>query len=207
MGCPLKLEMGSDTASEDGKAEEKEKEKQKSPGSGFGSLIGGGTTTATQEQGRTELSEVLLDRESLKTNEVVVIAIGDEARKKASSEPGTVRVGAFGFPIPDATLAVVDPETGLLASPHSVGEIWVDSPSLSGGFWALPKHTEQIFHARPYKFEQGDPTPMMVEPEFLRTGLLGTVIEGKIFVLGLYEDRIRQKVEWVEHGHEVAEHR
>jgi hypothetical protein len=48
---------------------------------------------------------------------------------------------------------------------------------------------------------------MMVEPEFLRTGLLGTVIEGKIFVLGLYEDRIRQKVEWVEHGHEVAEHR
>ena len=207
MGCPLKLDMGSDTASEDGKVEEKEKEKEKSPGAGFGSLIGGGTTTSTQEQGRTELSEVLLDRESLKTNEVVVIAIGEEARKKASSEPGTVRVGAFGFPIPDATLAVVDPETGLLASPHSVGEIWVDSPSLSGGFWALPKHTEQIFHARPYKFEQGDPTPMMVEPEFLRTGLLGTVIEGKIFVLGLYEDRIRQKVEWVEHGHEVAEHR
>ena len=48
---------------------------------------------------------------------------------------------------------------------------------------------------------------MIVEPEFLRTGLLGCVIEGKIFVLGLYEDRLRQKVEWVEHGLEVAEHR
>ncbi|KAH6681788.1 hypothetical protein B0J14DRAFT_222910 [Halenospora varia] len=204
MGCPLKLDMG-----DAGHVEEKpeEKEKEKSTGNGFGSLIGGGSQTPTEQQERTELSEVLLDREALKTNEVVVVAIGDEARKKASSEPGTVRVGAFGFPIPDATLAVVDPETGLLASPHSVGEIWVDSPSLSGGFWALPKHTEQIFHARPYKFAPGDPTPMMVDYEFLRTGLLGTVIEGKIFVLGLYEDRLRQKVEWVEHGHEVAEHR
>jgi len=203
MGCPLKLDMGSDTDS----FEEKTQEKEKPTANGFGSLIGGVTTTSTDQQGRTELSEVLLDREALKTNEVVVVAIGEEARKKASSEPGTVRVGAFGFPIPDATLSIVDPETGLLASAHSVGEIWVDSPSLSGGFWALPKHTEQIFHARPYKFEPGDPTPMMVEPEFLRTGLLGTIIEGKVFVLGLYEDRLRQKVEWVEHGHGPAEHR
>ncbi|KAK3682756.1 hypothetical protein B0T22DRAFT_294062 [Podospora appendiculata] len=204
MGCPLKLDAGSDSDSE----EEKEKEEDKpAPSNGFGSLLGGGTATTTEQRAKTELSEVLLDREALKTNEVVVVAIGSDVSKKASSEPGTVRVGAFGYPIPDATLTVVDPETGLLASPHSVGEIWVDSPSLSGGFWALPKHTEQIFHARPYKFESGEPTPTAIEPEFLRTGLLGTIIEGKIFVLGLYEDRIRQKVEWVEHGAEVAEHR
>ncbi|KAI1143757.1 acetyl-CoA synthetase-like protein [Hypoxylon sp. FL0543] len=208
MGCPLKLDIDADSGSETDKEEEKDKEKEKpAPSNGFGSLLAGGTTTAKEHDAKNELSEVLLDREALKTNEVVVLAIGEDARKKAGTEPGTVRVGAFGYPIPDATLAVVDPETGLLSSPHSVGEIWVDSPSLSGGFWALPKHTEQIFHARPYKFEPGDPTPTPVEPEFLRTGLLGTVIEGKIFVLGLYEDRIRQKVEWVEHGHEVAEHR
>ncbi|KAK6843054.1 AMP-binding domain-containing protein [Apiospora arundinis] len=208
MGCPLKLELSDESESDTDRDEEKEKEEEKSaPSNGFGSLLGGGTTTTKEQVAKNELGEALLDREALKTNEVVVVAIGDEARKKASTEPGTVRVGAFGYPIPDATLCVVDPETGLLASPHSVGEIWVDSPSLSGGFWALPKHTEQIFHARPYKFEPGDPTPTPVEPEFLRTGLLGTVIEGKIFVLGLYEDRIRQKVEWVEHGHEVAEHR
>ncbi|CZR66108.1 probable acyl CoA ligase-like protein [Phialocephala subalpina] len=207
MGCPLKLDMSDGHSVEEKEDKDKEKEKEPSTSNGFASLIGGGTTAPSQQEERTELSEVLLDREALKTNEVVVVAIGEEARKKASGEPGCVRVGAFGFPIPDATLAVVDPETGLLATPHSVGEIWVDSPSLSGGFWALPKHTEQIFHARPYKFAPGDPTPMMVEPEFLRTGLLGTVIEGKIFVLGLYEDRIRQKVEWVEHGHEIAEHR
>jgi len=208
MGCPLKLETGSDAGSEvhSDKEKGKEEEPTPAPSNGFGSLLGGGTVTATEQRAKTELSEVVLDREALKSNEVLVIAIGEEAKKKSSNE-SAVRVGAFGYPIPDATLAVVDPETGLLASPHSIGEIWVDSPSLSGGFWALPKHTEQIFHARPYKFEPGEPTPTAVEPEFLRTGLLGTIIEGKVFVLGLYEDRIRQKVEWVEHGTEVVEHR
>ena len=206
LGCPLKLDIGSETSSIEEKEKQEEKDKT-SAQNGFGSLIGGGGgTSPKEEQERTELGEVLLDREALKTNEVVVVAIGAEAKKRGN-DTATVRVGSFGYPIPDATLAVVDPETGLLASPHSIGEIWVDSPSLSGGFWALPKHTEQIFHARPYKFAQGDPTPMVIEPEFLRTGLLGTVIEGKVYVLGLYEDRLRQKVEWVEHGTDVDEFR
>lgn len=202
MGCPLKID-GSDQEGE----EEKKDEKAAIPQNGYGSLIGGRTAKPADPKGRAELSEVLLDKESLKTNEVVVVAMGEEARKRAGNEPGTVRVGAFGYPIPDATLAVVDPETSLLCSSYVIGEIWVDSPSLSGGFWALPKHTETIFHARPYKFQEGNPTPMAIEPEFLRTGLLGCIIEGKIFVLGLYEDRLRQKVEWVEHGMEVAEYR
>ncbi len=203
MGCPLKV-LERDEEDDDN---EKKDVKPVIPSNGYGSLIGGGAAQPTHETGRTELSEVLLDKESLKTNEVVVVAMGEEASKRAASEPETVRVGAFGYPIPDATLAVVDPETSLLCTPYVIGEIWVDSPSLSGGFWALPKHTETIFHARPYKFQEGNPTPMAVEPEFLRTGLLGTVIEGKIFILGLYEDRLRQKVEWVEHGMEVAEYR
>ncbi len=205
MGCPLKLDLGT----ENGDEEDKDKEEEKpTPSNGFSTLLGQGPTTTKEERAKTALGEVLLDREALKTNEVLVVAAGDDASKRAANEPGTLRIGAFGYPIPDATLAIVDPETGLLASANSVGEIWIDSPSLSGGFWALPKHTEQIFHARPYKFEPGDPTPTPVEPEFLRTGLLGTIIEGKIFVLGLYEDRIRQKVEWVEDdGPETAEHR
>ncbi|KZF24118.1 acetyl-CoA synthetase-like protein [Xylona heveae TC161] len=204
MGCSLILD-GSNTAT---LSEEEPEEKTRFSGhSGYGSLIGGTAIGAEDRKGRNELSEVLLDKEALKTNEVIVVAIGEEARKKAGIEPGTVRVGAFGYPIPDATLAVVDPETSLLCSPHVIGEIWVDSPSLSGGFWALPKHTETIFHARPYHFVEGSPSPVPIDLEFLRTGLLGCVIEGKIFVLGLYEDRLRQKVEWVEHGMDVAEYR
>lgn len=203
MGCSL----GTHSSDDDESHDDKKDAKVVVPGNAYGSLIGGGPKKPVGPKARTELSEALLDKESLKTNEVVVVAMGDEARRRAGNEPGTVRVGAFGYPIPDATLAVVDPETSLLCTPYVIGEIWVDSPSLSGGFWALPKHTETIFHARPYKFQEGNPTPMAIEPEFLRTGLLGCVIDGKIFILGLYEDRLRQKVEWVEHGMEVAEYR
>jgi acyl-CoA synthetase (AMP-forming)/AMP-acid ligase II len=199
MGCPLSIE--------EEELDEEEKLEDPSATNGYSSLIGGGTTKkAKEKKGRNELLEILLDKEALKMNEVVVIAIGEEASKRAN-EPGTMRVGAFGYPIPDATLAVVDPETNLLCSPYSIGEIWVDSPSLSGGFWQLQKHTETIFHARPYRFVEGSPTPQLLELEFLRTGLLGCVVEGKVFVLGLYEDRIRQRVEWVEHGVLEAEHR
>nr|POF23942.1 uncharacterized protein c56f8.02 [Quercus suber] len=201
MGCALSIQDSADSDDE-----------VNSPignGNGYTSLLDGASASEKKKyrkQNRTELSEVLLDKESLKTNEIVVLAMGDDARRRAN-EPGTVRAGAFGYPIPDATLAVVDPETNLLCAPYTVGEIWVDSPSLSGGFWALPKHTETIFHARPYRFIDGSPTPVLVEPEFLRTGLLGCIIEGKVFVLGLYEDRIRQRVEWVEHGLHEIEHR
>ncbi|KAJ4362647.1 hypothetical protein N0V95_001355 [Ascochyta clinopodiicola] len=199
MGCPLSIEE---------EFEEDDDKEVENNTNGYSSLIGGGTTNkkSKQKKSRNELLEILLDKEALKMNEIVVVAIGEEANKRAN-EPGTMRVGAFGYPIPDATLAVVDPETNLLCSPYSVGEIWVDSPSLSGGFWQLQKHTETIFHARPYRFVEGSPTPQLLELEFLRTGLLGCVVEGKIFVLGLYEDRIRQRVEWVEHGVLEAEHR
>ncbi|ENI01759.1 hypothetical protein COCC4DRAFT_146896 [Bipolaris maydis ATCC 48331] len=203
MGCPLSI------AVEESDNDEDDTEDKYAAANGYSSLIGGGTTKNKKEKkkkGPTELTEILLDKEALKMNEVIVLAIGEEASKRAN-EPGTMRVGAFGYPIPDATLAIVDPETSLLCSPYSIGEIWVDSPSLSGGFWQLQKHTETIFHARPYRFVEGSPTPQLLELEFLRTGLLGFVVEGKIFVLGLYEDRIRQRVEWVENGQLEAEHR
>ncbi|MCJ1310305.1 hypothetical protein MMC25_003967 [Agyrium rufum] len=204
MGVNLKIEVIGDI--DEIEVPKKDEKPSHAPQNGYSSLIGSSNPQPTSRKARTELSEILIDKESLKTNEVVVLAVGEEAKKR-SAEPGTVRVGAFGFPIPDATLAVVDPETSLLCTPYVIGEIWVDSPSLSGGFWALPKHTESIFHAKPYRFHAGNPTPMVIEPEFLRTGLLGCAIEGKIYILGLYEDRLRQKVEWVEHGMEVAEYR
>lgn len=206
MGCTLTgLDDATGSDGEHTEDEEGEKEKEKGkPDVVFSSLLGGGIARETPPRKDVALGEVLLDKEALKTNEVVVLAVGDEAVKRAGGS-GTVRVGTFGYPIPDATLAVVDPETSLLCSPNVVGEIWVDSPSLSGGFWALPKQTESIFHARPYKFEEGNPNPVSLDLEFLRTGLLGCVIEGKIFVLGLYEDRLRQKVEWVDGGEEGRE--
>lgn len=36
-----------------------------------------------------------------------------------------MRVGGFGYPIADATLAIVNPETSVICPPDVVGEIWV----------------------------------------------------------------------------------
>lgn len=84
---------------------------------------------------------------------------------------------------------------------------------MSGGFWALPKHTANIFHARPYIVTDNPLTEAaafihrgraqeVFDQEFLRTGFLGCVVDGNVFVLGLYEDRLRQRVEWIEEGQE-----
>lgn len=204
MGCPLSSDAFDEDDDDDG---------ERSPDGnnynhGFNSLTPAPIQARpkVKRNPRTELSELLLDKEALKTNEVVVLAMGEDARRRAN-EPGTIKLGGFGYPIPDATLAVVDPETSLLCPPFTIGEIWVDSPSLSGGFWSLPRHTETIFHARPLHFADGSPTPVFLDMEFLRTGLLGFVVEGKVYILGLYEDRIRQKVEWVEDGVQDTEHR
>ncbi|KAI8602045.1 hypothetical protein EDD21DRAFT_89405 [Dissophora ornata] len=138
----------------------------------------------------------LLDRGALKSNMIQVLATGEEALARAS-ERGVVLVGAFGYAMPRATLAVVDPETTALCQPNRVGEIWIDSPSIAFGFWELPKHSQSIFHALPLIVPVDTMIPEVYDPVpagFLRTGLLGGLIEGRVVIFGLYEDRIQQEI-------------
>ncbi|KAF9438250.1 hypothetical protein BGZ76_008983 [Entomortierella beljakovae] len=138
----------------------------------------------------------LLDRGALKSNMIHVLATGEEALSRAS-ERGVVLVGAFGYAMPRATLAIVDPETTALCQPNRVGEIWIDSPSIAFGFWELPKHSQSIFHALPLIVPVDTMIPEVYDPVpagFLRTGLLGGLIEGRVVIFGLYEDRIQQEI-------------
>ncbi|KAF9112954.1 hypothetical protein BGX27_002500 [Mortierella sp. AM989] len=138
----------------------------------------------------------LLDRGALKSNMIHVLATGEEALSRAS-ERGVVLVGAFGYAMPRATLAIVDPETTALCQPNRVGEIWIDSPSIAFGFWELPKHSQSIFHALPLIVPVDTMVPEVYDPVpagFLRTGLLGGLIEGRVAIFGLYEDRIQQEI-------------
>lgn len=101
------------------------------------------------------------------------------------------------MPALTATLAIVDPETKALCQPNRVGEIWVDSPSIAFGFWELPRHSQTIFHAVPLIVPIDTMVPEAYDPVpagFLRTGLLGGLIEGRVVVFGLTEDRIQQEV-------------
>lgn len=138
------------------------------------------------------LSEVLIDKNSLTTNTVKVVSDRPPPITESFRSSDFIRIGSFGFPLPDATLAIVNPDTCYLSGVMEVGEIWIDSVSLPGGFWGLPTGTENIFHARCRDHEG------VLDLEFLRTGLLGFTYNGKVYVLGLYEDRLRQRVTWID---------
>ncbi|KAF9902805.1 hypothetical protein EC991_004540 [Linnemannia zychae] len=143
----------------------------------------------------------LLDREALKTNWIEVLATGQDAIDRAS-EMGVALASAFGYACSQATLAIVHPETTELCLPNTVGELWVDTPSIPFGFWELPKRTQSTFHALPLIDPLISSGASTVEPEvydliptgFLRTGLMAGLIEGRVVVFGHREDRIQQDV-------------
>ena len=65
-------------------------------------------------------------------------------------------------------------------APGEVGEIWVQGPSVAQGYWRQPEETERVFGAR---LSDGS-------GPFLRTGDLGFVAEGELFVTGRLKDLI-----------------
>ncbi|GMM27351.1 Cmr2 protein [Martiniozyma asiatica (nom. inval.)] len=146
------------------------------------------------------LSEVLIDKESLTNNKVVVVHDGLINCSSAVFSPDSlnsinskyIRVGGFGYPILDATLALVNPETKFLSGIMEVGEIWVDSHCISGGYWSLREDTEEVFQAECEDYEG------VLSVKFVRTGFLGFIYNGKVYVLGLIEDRISQRVTWLD---------
>lgn len=148
-----------------------------------------GITDMQVNEDENGLSSVLIDKESLARNIVKVV---DTNPPTDDITQGTLRVDAFGYPLPDAILAVVNPELCGLARQGELGEIWIDSPCLSGGFYGMRKESRLIFHAKCH--DANGP----LEMDFLRTGLLGFTFNGKVYILGLYEDRIRQKVSWLD---------
>lgn len=125
------------------------------------------------------LTRYFIDREALKQNRIVLMNTNNNIE--------TLSIGPFGYPLPDSTLAIVDPETKILCQENEVGEIWIDSPSISGGFWGLAEDTENTFHAKCYDRDG------KLDTDFLRTGLLGFVVNGQVCLMGLLEDRLVQR--------------
>jgi acyl-CoA synthetase (AMP-forming)/AMP-acid ligase II/alkylation response protein AidB-like acyl-CoA dehydrogenase/acyl carrier protein len=80
----------------------------------------------------------------------------------------------------DGRIAIVEPETRKPCSPGQVGEIWVSGPSVAAGYWNKAADTVETFQAQ---------TADGKGP-FLRTGDLGFVQSGGLFITGRYKDLI-----------------
>ena len=78
------------------------------------------------------------------------------------------------------TVLAVDPESGEPLAPGRVGEIWVAGPSVAQGYWQRPEETAATFGA--HLADGAGP--------FLRTGDLGFVADGEVFLTGRLKDLI-----------------
>ncbi|MCY2989466.1 MAG: AMP-binding protein [Planctomycetota bacterium] len=76
-------------------------------------------------------------------------------------------------------LEIVEPDTCRRAAPDAVGELWVSGPSVAQGYWNRPEETELTFRARLADTGEGP---------FLRTGDLGFIRDGEVFITGRIKD-------------------
>ncbi len=102
-----------------------------------------------------------------------------QVRPCAADGDGWMLVGC-GASIPGQQLLVVDPRTLTACPDNVVGEVWLRGPSVTQGYWGLPDATCEQFDAH---LDSG-------EGPFFRTGDLGFVRAGSLFVVGRYRDLV-----------------
>ena len=93
---------------------------------------------------------------------------------------GARKLVGCGAVLAGETVIIVDPETRETLPSDSIGEIWVQSPSVGLGYYQRKDATERTFHA--YTKEGEGP--------FLRTGDLGFLFDGQLYVSGRLKDMI-----------------
>lgn len=86
------------------------------------------------------------------------------------------RLVSCGHPWGGQSLVIAAPDTGAPCPDGTVGEIWVHGESVAGGYHGQPDATAATFAAR-----QGDRS-------YLRTGDLGFVRDGELYVTGRMKD-------------------
>jgi fatty acid CoA ligase FadD21 len=85
----------------------------------------------------------------------------------------------------DPTLCIVDPDTNRECQQDVVGEIWVHGGNVADGYWSRPPEEQRCFGATLIDPPLGTP-----EGPWLRTGDLGFVCEGELFIVGRIKDLV-----------------
>ncbi len=96
--------------------------------------------------------------------------------KASQDDVAKVMVGC-GRPIGGHDVRIVDPETSKPAAENCVGEIWVAGPSISQGYWNQESSAAKFNGQLPGQ-----------EVRYLRTGDLGLLHEGELYVTGRMDD-------------------
>jgi long chain fatty acid CoA FadD26 len=95
-------------------------------------------------------------------------------------DPRAVLLAGCGTPV-GQRVRIVDPVAHAVLAEGEVGEIWVQGPNAGRGYWNNPAQTRRVFRATLGEDAPGD---------WLRTGDLGTVLDGQLIVTGRLKDLI-----------------
>ena len=126
------------------------------------------------------------------------------SRSPAKQEPAgessgrieeTRQLVGCGRTVLDQRVEIVDPHTLTRCAPGQEGEIWVSGANIARGYWNKEEETERVFRACLADTGEGP---------FLRTGDLGFLKNGELFVSGRIKDLIiidgtnhyPQDIEW-----------
>ncbi len=90
-------------------------------------------------------------------------------------------VVSCGFPISGMKVVIINPDTLTRCASNEVGEILVSGLSVAQGYWNKPNETKETFEVYLQDTAEGP---------FLRTGDLGFIKDGQLFVTGRLKDII-----------------
>ncbi len=98
-----------------------------------------------------------------------------------AEDPDSFTFVSCGEPLLGQKIVIVYPETSRECLANEIGEIWISGPSVAQGYWSSAQETDDVFHA--HLTDSGD-------GPFLRTGDLGFLLDGRLFVTGRLKDLI-----------------
>lgn len=137
--------------------------------SSFFPVYGLAESTLLVSTGDREYEPVILDADS------DALRRGALDVSPAASSRRVVSSGPVSF---ETRVVIADPDTHEPCAAGNIGEIWVTSPSVARGYWRRPHESEETFNAF---LATG-------EGPFLRTGDLGVLHDGELFVTGRLKD-------------------
>ena len=112
------------------------------------------------------------------------LALGKARMTTEVSEiDGATQIVSCGTPLPGLDVRIVDPEQHFALAEGHVGEIWIAGSGKCLGYWNNPERTLKQFRARLV-----DDSPY--DDGYLRTGDMGFLHDGELFVCGRIKDMI-----------------
>lgn len=119
---------------------------------------------------------VTADPEKLRTGGASLAPLHDD-------DGNGVALASCGRALPGIEVLIVDPQTHTVLPEHRVGEIWIAGASVCRGYWGRPALTKDVFGNALADNPQGT-------PQYLRTGDLGFLDAGELFVCGRIKEII-----------------